>query len=167
VNVDEPAFHPPPSRIVVVETVYHQEHGSEPVAAGRPFSRFLSTAEQPFGPRRLKVGCEWQPIETGWLSENVGMLYLRNEGEGLAASRPGEPSEEEPARIIELGLLVDLNSPDADLTMHDPASLPVVVIPFGQIRPGESRREEPRNLPLFRVRCETGECRLTVHAFPG
>ena len=132
-------------RLTVLETVYYQEPGGEPTWFPAPFSIMLESAEQPCI-RKLKIGQILQSLDT-WLS-SVSELVIRND-EGTYRDKPGRPSEEEredmKKRIIEVYL-----------TGH----------PSLYVRPGRSCRFEPVRFQGVQLRCQHGEARVTIAAFP-
>lgn len=143
-----------PDRLTVVETVYHQPWGEEPVAVESRFSRDLQTRNQLFE-RRCRVGEDWQPLECGWLGE-AGMLVIENrEGRFLQRVPTDEEREAAAAKVLEVGW-----EPDG-ATMHDPPATAQWIIP-----PGESIRGQPATLKSLRLRCRSGECRFTVYLLP-
>jgi hypothetical protein len=148
----------PRGRLVVVESVYHQRTGEQPIQV-RPsrFERDLATAEQPYI-REFRAEADWKPLETGWL-DRAGHLALHNlEGSGLTSIPTPEERQGILARIVELGVLAEKDS--GRRTQWSP---PAEVVPFAAVRPGESCRLEPVNLSRLRVRCRPGaRCVLTL-----
>lgn len=67
-------------RFVIQERIYWQVDGQTSELAGKPYSRWLKSDDQPYK-RSLPVGSEeWTPVETGWVKE-IGLLVLRNQDE--------------------------------------------------------------------------------------
>lgn len=98
-------------RMVVHETLQHQNPGGSPTSVVRKFLRRLSSDEQPFT-RRFTVTQATTALETGWL-DRTSMLLLANDGGpdsaavtvgmisslgviGFARIRPGESLRLEP-----------------------------------------------------------------------
>ena len=69
------------SRIVVVETVYHQVDGKQPMQVSEPWSAVLASDEQPYI-RYLDVGPEWVPLDHGWIA-SASLLLIANQGPAL------------------------------------------------------------------------------------
>ena len=69
------------ARIVVVETVYHQVNGKQPVQVGEPWAADLESDEQPYV-RYLDVGQEWVPLDRGWIA-SASILIIANQGPAL------------------------------------------------------------------------------------
>jgi hypothetical protein len=65
------------SRLVVIERVYHQRPGQQPITTQSRFSRTLESSEQQYV-REVTVTEEWTPIDTGWI-KSAGMLHLSND----------------------------------------------------------------------------------------
>jgi hypothetical protein len=145
-------------RLVVVESVYHQRTGEQPIQV-RPsrFERDLATAEQPFV-REFRAEADWKPLETGWLDRAGTLVFHNLEGSGLTAIPTQEEREEILSRVVELGV-----AEREDTGRRTQWSSPVEVVPFASVRPGESCRLEPVNLFRLRVRCRPGaRCVLTL-----
>lgn len=141
---------PPPNkpRLTVLDTIYYQAPGDDPVAFKGPFARLLESEEQPCI-RKLVVGEPWQAVEGLWLSA-AGLLGVRNdEGTFTGVIPTPEQRQEVAARIVEVGV-VDVER----------------VTRFAFLRPGESCRFEPADMAALRLRCQRGQAKVTVAAFP-
>lgn len=69
----------PQDRVVVVEQVYHQTEGRDPVMVESRFSKPIGSQEQPYK-RIMKIGQEWRDVDMGWLrGEKIAVLHLLNE----------------------------------------------------------------------------------------
>lgn len=129
------------SRIVVVETLYHQPmDGSSPTSVDNRYGRMLETDEQPYT-RLMKIDGIWRELDPGWLKAQVetgavGMLLLRNE-------------EKDKDAIVEVAF----------------GTPPVV---FSSLPPGESLRLPcVQNLDKFRVRTRASRpLKVTLHLLP-
>lgn len=149
-----------PARIVVVETINHQEAIAQPHSCSNRFSRECETHEEPYG-RRFVVGEEWEPLDLGWLAKDgAGMIVLRNrEGEYMPAIPTPEAKAELALKVVELCVVAD-------------CGIAQIWLPFAVIRPGESCRFEPSaktgcNLyPGIHVRCKSGKASCGLTAFP-
>ena len=126
----------PPSRLTVVETVYHWQSGDcDQRCWHSAFSRDLETAEEMWqraSPQ--KVGDQWQEVETGWVGL-PGMLVVAN--------------REQREGVLLLGVI------------HESAGL----LPFAVVRPGESARFEPFGRVMVRSADSKG-CLYAVAAVP-
>lgn len=69
----------PRSRLVVVQTFYHQtEDDFKTTAVGGNFIRWLATDEAVYNPqRKVRVGQEWQEVDVGWI-KTIGLLVITN-----------------------------------------------------------------------------------------
>lgn len=140
------------SRLTVVEnTVISSTESPQSVFDGS-FSCWLDNGdEQPYGPRRIKVTDQWQPLDTGWLEGNAGMLTLRNdEGRNMLTNPTPEQLATIAAGVVEVGIIALVSG---------------VVIPFSDVPAGRSIRLFPRSMSLF-VRCLNGVARCTLFVVP-
>lgn len=141
----------PRQRIVVKETVYWQSRGSKPQSVSTSFVRSNETDQVLYSHPNLKVGEEWQSLNTGWL-DKPGMLVIEN----LPEVRRTVPTPEEVktarARIVEVAV--------SGAEDH---------IPSCHVPVGESYRFTPPfgDVSKFRIRCLSGETKVNVTAFPG
>lgn len=136
----------PRDRITVVEYLYFNPFGDQPSAVESKFSRPLTSKdEQPYE-RRLRVGEEWMQLDMGWLKE-VSMLRIHNQ-EGQF--RLINPTEEEIAE-----------SQKKVLEVRYQGSSGTWLIP-----PGESMRGTPSSPHTLQIRCQSGDARFTLYAFP-
>lgn len=145
---------PPPTninRLTVVEMLYHQQGVLNPESFQHNYSRELKTDEQTYGPRRDKVGEEWQELKLGWFSDkglNCGLLRIVNE-EGGQQQRIPTPEQlaETAAKVIEYCYKGGEAKP---FLLH----------------PQESCRVYPSNIEGLMIRCRKGVAKYTVVAFP-
>lgn len=149
-----------PSRLTVVESVYHQSPNSQPIGVEARYGRLLATDEQPYV-RKFTVGPQRQRLPLGWLAgteENggpgpacVGLLCVANdEGRQRTVMPTPEERASSDARLITLAVAVT-------------ESLSVA---FAVVRPGESCRFEPSCAGNLIVWCEQGEVKCTLTALP-
>lgn len=153
VDDPQPRAVPPPARLVVVETVYHQAHGREPTSSITRYVRFLGTDEEPYR-KRFDVGPEWVQLPKTWIEGTPSCLVIKNEG--LPPAEVKETAAEKEARaavILELGVAVTVAGAG-------------YVAPVATIRPGESVRFEPASVPSLRVRCPNGPVKAHVFLTP-
>ena len=123
-----------PDRLVVVETVYYQQTGQQPLAIETRFSKPLESREQLYQ-RQLKTTQEWESLDVGWI-KSVGMLLLKNcAGKDLQENPSEQLAAEIASSTIELGI------PDCQSSF-------TILVP-----PGESARFCPSSLDLL-VRCK-------------
>ena len=132
-------------RLTVIETVYHQEPGSDPTSFTSSFPVLLESGEQPCI-RKLKVGEVPHSLDT-WL-KTVSELVIRND-ESTYRNTPGRPSETERANVAKR--IIEVSSAGQ-------------IIAY--VRPGRSCRFEPACFGLLQLRCQQGEAKVTVAAFP-
>ena len=142
-------FSRPKARIVVVENVYHQSPGRDPVGVDTSSSRFCDSDEQPFL-RRTRIGDGWTPLETGWVVEPY-LVCVRNDATAFRTNpTPGERTDAE-KRVLELGAAPAGGS----------------VQPFTAVRPGDSVRVYPVEGTRYFVRSRFGFTQVTINAFAG
>jgi len=73
-------YEPPedvPNRITVVEMVYFQSPGENPLGVESRYSRKLTTDEQPCE-RRLKATENWQELDRGWVDQ-ASLIVISNQ----------------------------------------------------------------------------------------
>lgn len=91
-----------PSRMTVVERIYHQLKDEQPTSVRRTFTVKLESDEDPFS-RKMAVGTEWKVLDLGYV-QDVGILYLvnlDNETDILVrCGKSGEPMVLEPQESI-------------------------------------------------------------------
>ncbi len=91
------------SRLSIVEHVYYEIIGEQPLAVETIQSHLINSNEQPFI-RNIKIGSTWQEIDLGWIKD-VGMIIIRNDG-GIDIGRIGNTSDE----VIDKTLLIGIES---------------------------------------------------------
>lgn len=144
------------SRIVVVENVYHQQHGEQPTGVATRFSRTLGSEEQPYI-RKATLGQDWQEIDRGWIEE-PGLLVLINESGPPPSVIPSdEETMELAARLIE----VAIKAPGEGKGKGEPFLM------ICRIPRGESLRIMPTDVAAIRIRCASGTARYSLYLFPG
>lgn len=86
------------NRITVVETIYHQEFGENPVMVESRYSRELESYDQPYE-RKLTATTAWTPLDTGWIKE-CGLLVIKNRESHMMMQIPTPEEKEELAKKI-------------------------------------------------------------------
>jgi len=138
---------PIPSRITVVDNLYFQETGEQTSQFSCQFSRNVESEQQPYE-RRLKATEEWQPIDTGWLDEDVGALFIRNEaGKNLQTI----PTEAEALEISKQVLQLSFGGTE---------------FAAWNVPPGESFRGSPATIKDLMIRSLSGTPRYTLYLIP-
>lgn len=158
-----------PGRLVVVEQVYHQQSGQDPVCADSQFGRLLHSDEQVYQ-RILKINDQWVRLDTGWIV-SVGMLVLSHADKDVEVGFMSPPDEEsapttlssEPTRSKRRTMFSTPSLP----TVDPPPSGPSLPPPFTVIRipARESARFMPAEGASLWLR-SSGETRLKIHVFP-
>jgi len=154
------------ARIVVVEQVCHQLPGNEdPTAIESRFAKWLTNDEVPYV-RKPRIGVQWVPLETGWLS-SVSLLCLSNdEGKSMRVYPTEQEKEALANRVIQVGVSSHAISPGM------PIGEPTI---FTEIHPGESCRFTPHDLSRLFIRCREvpgmklesdSSAKITITAFP-
>lgn len=157
-----------PSRIMHVGNIYYISRSGQPHVTEIRSNRNQVADEQAFGPRRMTIGEEWTPIETGWI-EVCGMMILTNEeGRRLQRIPTAEQIEEINGKVVEIAFVKNLPVSNEPRTMHSP---PIVAPdePFAALLllPGESLPATPVSMKQVLVRCRAGQARITVNLLPG
>ncbi len=142
-----------PPRIVVVESVYHQQEPDPATMVESRFSRFLTSEDSPLV-RRTTIGEEWAHLSCAGIETQGSMLVIQNL-EGMVQARIPSADEKEKlnSRVLCLGISLDDGSLD-----------PFVV--FATVAPGESIRLSPSNLKDYRIKCMSGKSRYALALFP-
>lgn len=125
-----------PARVVNNETIYHQAAGQQPTSSTSRYAVQLSSDEQPFVRIGFRVGPEWKPLETGWLSA-ASMLSLSVD---------------------------DADGPDVAVAIG--IQVGVIDSAFSLLKPGQSCRFSPVQLSALRVRSFFGNARCTLRLYP-
>lgn len=135
-------------RVTVVEHVYHQQIGGDPVAIETSFSRLLESEEERYQ-RTLKTGEAWTKLDCGHVPE-ASVLTLKNL-EGVFRSVNPTPEEEAEAakRVIEVGLWIG-----------------ELIEPLDEVRPQEAIRRCPLDLSRLYVRCRCGTAKFRLMLIP-
>lgn len=148
-----------PSRMTVVETLYHAPPHEQPVGTEHRFGRLLATDEQPFV-RKFTVTEKWAWLPCGWFVEGdglVGMLHITNdEGKDRTVNPTERERAESEGKVIELAVC-------------DPAACENQThgyTPFALVRPRESCRFEPCGISRIALRCRGGETKATLTLIP-
>lgn len=139
-------------RITIVSSVYHQIPGDK--TSGPPQSkyyRWLESDEQPYS-RTVKVGIEWEPIDTGWLKDKEhSLLVITNSLKRLPSRKPTPEEEAEfYSHVLEIGWIEQDNS----------------VTPIGYIPVGEDIRISPLNMHRYRIRSQTPDGKYSIFLVP-
>lgn len=131
-------------RLTVVESVYHQRAGRDPIAIHHRWDRTLSDSEQSYS-RELNITEQWQPLDCGWIT-TAGMLIIANEeGQFLQTIPTDEDRQAAMKRIVEL---------------RCGDSPPWLVLPQ------ECFRGQPSDVSSIQLRCQHDSARCTVHLIP-
>lgn len=132
------------NRITVVETIYHQEFGENPVMVASRYSRELESYDQPYE-RKLVATPTWEPLETGWIKE-CGLMIIKNREE---CSRMVIPTEEEKEELAKKMLEVSYGDRDGWL-----------------IPPGETMKAYPRSLEGLGICSLHGNTKYKLYLYP-
>lgn len=137
------------NRLVVIETVIHQQFDQPATCVDNRFSRNLEDVEQPYirtGSKAL-VGVNWRPIDCGWIEQASYLVIINEEGKFTQTVPSEEEKEIALNKVIELGIDGALNTPFL-------------------IRPLQSMRVEPSSLRSLQIRCPNGPARYTIAIYP-
>ncbi len=142
---------PTPQRIVVKETTYFQARGSPAMSVMASFVRPVASEEVPYQRPKVKVTEAWQPVDVGWLKK-ASMVILENPLEKRNTIPTAEETRAAGAKVLVIG--VDYGEGPPLAAQHCP--------------PGESVRVNPPfgSVSALRMRCLSGECLVTLTAFP-
>jgi hypothetical protein len=140
-----PDYGVPRCRLVLVETVAYQPPTGQPVCAEARTSHWLKSTEdeQPFGPRRLRIGETWQKLDFGWVVV-PSMVVLANE---TGKYSPVVPSE---------AALAETRTAVLEVAFREPLQADAYVLP------GLSIRMCPAAAVYARCQRGVANCMLTV-----
>lgn len=152
-------------RVTVIDTIYHQLPGEQPVSIDSRFGYAVTSDERPYV-RKFRLGEEWIPVDVGWV-EKISMLVISNEGVGFRTKQPSsEDLHDEASKVVEVAVLVQLPE-QKNRTMHDPPKPPPLLpIPICEIPIGESMRMRPVDVGIFIIRCRQGTTRFVLNVIP-
>lgn len=159
----------PTSRMVVVESIYHQIHEpmQSPQASGSQFVRWLSSDEQIYNPKRtIRVNQEWQEVDIGWCKV-VGMIVITNLLKKQEMTRELCSNEigvlEVSLHTITKVISTPSNKPsmwDEDREEQSGHVADILILP------GESCRFTPVRSKQIAIRCREGEGLYSVVCIP-
>ena len=142
-------FSRPKPRIVVVENVYHQCPGRDPVGADTATSRSCESDEQPWV-RHTRIGSDWTPLDTGFVTDPF-LILVKNAAPTFRTNPTESERIESERRVIEVGIESPIGT----------------VLPFTAVRPGDSIRLYPLDGAKYSLRSRLGFTQVTINAFPG
>jgi hypothetical protein len=143
------------SRLTVVEQIYHENESGPRAIPTVPFTRTIDSEEETYG-RNFKVSEDWQEIDTGWVKDSVGHVYLRNAEDFRG---PNQPTEEELEALQSRPIIVGIVAANRELSS-------ACVEEFAELSPRESMRLFPRNFGRYRIRSAGGTVRAYVAITP-
>jgi hypothetical protein len=144
---------PAGSKLTVVEQIYHHSPTSGSYSLDCRSSRSLKTDEQPYS-RRMKVDEQWQKIDIGWVEKPSLVVVENREGQFMQVQPTKEEREATAKKVLEFsfaerrGVAVVVSDPDV------------------LIHPGTSFRFCPAMPCDMLIRCQSGEAKVSVTAFP-
>lgn len=142
-------------RVTLGAHIYHQHHGENPEGAALSGAVILNTHEvEVYRSPKFKVGQDWKPLDTGWISrEDVGWVLLENlEGTNLTQN----PTEAEAQAIRSRVVLIRIGPPASPDSDDGWEALPGLWH-LARVRAGSS--------PIL-VRCVEGQASCRVRVFP-
>jgi hypothetical protein len=145
-------------RLTIVECVYYQAPFEDCISAENRYDSAVEADEQPYI-RKIKVGEQWQPIDSGWIM-TPGLLLIKNEPIRFAVQPTQEQRAEAASKVVEVSVCLE----EKGRTQHSPPKgLPMTVT---TLLPGESLRMRPAEFSTLRLRCTGGEASCLIHLFP-
>ena len=141
----------PLQKLIVKETIYWQSRGSKAQSVPSSFVRLSISDEVPYVRPRLRVGEEWQSLDTGYL-KTAGMVVIENILEVCKTIPTPEQAMLARAKILEIAVT----------RLKE-------IVPFCHVPVGEDHRFTPPmgSVDGFVMRCIKGETRVNITAFPG
>lgn len=157
--------HKPVGRITIVESVYHQLPGKNPVAKPTRHLCVCESAERPYE-RTITIGKDWVAIDLGWFKEGnakPGLVQIFNDQKPpvpvMMGGRPPEKSkavsgsgegEQGPPEAIPDGVYISFDGQKP--TLHLP--------------PGESARFRPLKHDQIWLRSTNDSDDVTIIVYP-
>ena len=133
-------------RLVANATVYHQHPGDHPTSSACKFSTVLDTVEQPIT-RRVNIGTEPVPLETGWVVQAGYVLIENRTGQYPTVN----PTEEERQAIADAVVRVTCGG--------------VVGTPGWLVRPNRFMLAEVEDASLITLQCLQGTALVYLSVF--
>lgn len=127
-------------RLVILETIYHQDDGCQPTSIDGGFAVSKVSEEEPYH-RALLVDAEWRILDLGW-AKDCSQLVLINPRPRRDKNPTAEEAEAANSLVIEVGIGSEV---------------------FAELHVGESMRLRPAQ--QLSVRCRGGKSKVMVHAF--
>lgn len=129
------------ARLIHLCSLYHQIEGEEAWSQESRMTKSLKSSEQPYV-RKLVIGKDWVPLETGWIGDKCSLLVIENRERG-------------DRKLVEL-----TNSISEDPVGQEHA-------PFTwMVHPGDHFSGTPRSLRALFIRSVEGEAKITIIIFP-
>jgi hypothetical protein len=152
-----------PCILTIIQSVRYQQPMDQPYDLKiQPFIRKVISEEQPYS-RDLKIGEEWQAIDTGWITK-VGLFVIFNkEGRNLSIQPTPEEKTAIKNRIIEIGVLVNENNSIRDMHCDNKMIKPIIIL---KILAGETQQLTPVQMDQLVFRCKNGEAKCTITVLP-
>lgn len=142
------------ARLTIVDMVYWQLQGEQPIVISSQYGRELKTAEQPYI-RRIAVNEGWTKIDLGWVKE-AGLIVVANDPPIFSTQPTKVERELAESRVVELVW-------DTEYPWFGFRILPREDVRFHPIPQWDG--EENKSIPFY-VRCLNGSTKITVNAIP-
>jgi hypothetical protein len=154
-----------------VGQIYHQIEGDQPTSLQIQYGRMLKSDEQPYGPRRMKLAADrWTPLDLGWLSDKaVGLIVVGHEAALPAGERQTQPTPEARQVSTDRTVIIALSPPEEERgkrSMLDPKQEEPSPIPILFLGRGETVAFRPCPLTRWVMKCNEGEARVMITAYP-
>lgn len=143
----------PQPRLVVIEQLYYQGVGQQPISIDSRFIKTIESEEQPFT-RLFTVSTEWTPVPIGWLTYVSRICISNDEGKHLRHQLSTQDKVLLSKKILYIGTACYL------------CGMPGVVHTFSYLLPGEACQVQAFQVQDLRLKSETGEVPVTITALP-
>lgn len=91
-------------RVTALVNVYHQMPNQEASQYTNGWWEHLETDDQAFGPRRVKIGVAWTPVEMGWVKTPGLIIFTNTEGTLLSVKPTPDEQKAIDGRVLVLGV---------------------------------------------------------------
>jgi hypothetical protein len=132
------------ARVTVVDKIYYQQHGDQPIVVDVAFSKDLKASEQPYV-RKTSADESWKPLDCGWI-DSVGIVHITNVNGAFPAVIPSEKEVEEARKKI-----LEIRYQDSECCFLIP--------------PGECIRLSPSHAAQLRIRSRHGTTKYVIRVF--
>lgn len=141
----------------MVERVYHQRQGVDPVGYDLPEQWLVDSDDEPFK-RMVTLGEQYKTLaELGcWLSSCSLLVIVNEEGRAPTVN----PTEAERREMARHNVQVAIAKPEMRVDGQPPHVI------ASTVKPGRHVSLSPEDLMAVQLRCQCGSAKVTIRVFP-